>query len=61
MAAQRIKDGRIDRVPLAVLNGSHEALKGLIEGMEGFNMSKLSKTARAGIIYCKNRLEGEII
>lgn len=60
-AAQRIKDGRIDRVPLAVLNGSHEALKGLIEGMEGFNMSKLSKTARAGIIYCKNRLEGEII
>ena len=58
-AAEKLISGKTDRVPLAVLNGNHEALRGLIEGLNGFDTSKLSKTARAGISYCKNRLKAE--
>ena len=56
-AAEKLINGKIDRVPLAVLNGNREALMGLIEGLDGFDISKLSKTARAGILYCENRLK----
>ena len=56
--AKFIQNGNIDRVPIFLLNTPNiENVKEFLQYFDGINISKYTKTCRAGIQFLKNRLE----
>lgn len=55
--AKWLMDGTLDRVAVPMFNTENkEAIKAYLDTLEGFDLSKVSKTCRAGIEFLKNRI-----
>ena len=55
--AKWLIDGTLDRVAIPMFNTENkEAIKAYLDTLEGFDLSKVSKTCRAGIEFLKNRI-----
>ena len=57
--AQLIKDGKLDRVPVTVLNGNKETVRTFLMSMDGFDMTNASKTLTAGLMYLKKKCNND--
>ena len=52
-------DGTLDRVAVPMFNTENkEAIKAYLDTLEGFDLSKCSKTCRAGIDFLKKKIDG---
>lgn len=55
--AKMLKNGTIDKVPMEVLNiTKRQRIKLFLDALEGWDMTKASKTCQAGILFLKNKL-----
>ena len=54
--AKMLKNGTIDRVPMEVLNiTKRQRIKLFLDAIEGWDMTKASKTCQAGILFLRNK------
>lgn len=59
LIAKMVCSGRLNRIPISILNGTKETMACFIENMNDFDEHSVSKTCLAGYLYVRKIIENE--
>ena len=59
--ARWLKDGTVDRVAQPMFNTDNkDAIRAFLDELEGFDLTNVSKTCKAGLLYLEKKLNNKV-